>query len=353
MSTKPKVYIIIYSLYKHVYQLAENIAQGVNANGCEATVFQCEETLPDSVLEKMHVSERLDLPTITAEELANADGILFGMPTRFGLFPSQMKALLDATGKLWAQGSLGQKFVGTFFCSASQHGGQETTAWNAITYFSHHGMLYVPFGFASKHMNNSTKVIGGSAYGAGTIANGDGSRQPIPEELEIAQQQGQTFAKICLTYHRGKMAIASSLDPSKAVDTEDGAADATGTDASTADKDAIGSETGATEANTGTADTGATGASDNGPVAAVAAAVGAGVAGAGAAVASATSGTNKATADYQPDGIGPTDTSGMTGMDAPVASGGTAAAIADAPAEVPKKKSRGMWFCCGRADDLD
>ncbi|KAI8067802.1 flavoprotein-like protein [Gongronella butleri] len=218
MASQPKVYLVIYSLYKHVYKLAEAIKEGLEENGCEAKIFQVKETLPDEVLEKMHVTERLDVPVITADELVEADGILFGIPTRFGIFPAQMKSLLDATGQLWAKGSLGQKFAGTFFSTASSHGGRQTTAWNAITYFSHHGMMYVPFGFANQHMFNNNIVIGGSAYGSGTLASGDGSREPIPEELEIAKQQGQTFAKICVTYVKGKAIVSTQNVKSEAAE---------------------------------------------------------------------------------------------------------------------------------------
>lgn len=152
----------------------------------------------------MHAPAKPDLPVITVDQLTEPDGIIFGIPTRFGTMPAQLKALLDATGKLWATGALAGKFAGTFFCTASQHGGQETTALTTVTYFAHHAMIYVPFGFASAHLFDNSEVVGGSAYGAGTVANGDGSRQPTKKELEIAYTQGENFGKIVTTYVRGK-----------------------------------------------------------------------------------------------------------------------------------------------------
>lgn len=163
-----------------------------------------QETLSDDILQKMHAPAKPDLPIITVDQLTEADGIIFGIPTRFGTMPAQLKALLDATGKLWATGALAGKFAGTFFCTASQHGGQETTALTTVTYFAHHGMVYVPFGFASAHLFDNSEVVGGSAYGAGTVANGDGSRQPTEKELEIARTQGENFGKVVTTYVRGK-----------------------------------------------------------------------------------------------------------------------------------------------------
>jgi NAD(P)H dehydrogenase (quinone) len=92
-----------------------------------------------------------------------------GVPTRFGTFPAQMKSFLDATGALWATGALSGKFAGTFFSTASQHGGQETTAYTLVTYFAHHGLNYIPLGFANSSLFDNSEVVGGSPYGAGTV----------------------------------------------------------------------------------------------------------------------------------------------------------------------------------------
>ncbi|CAO3607550.1 unnamed protein product [Mucor hiemalis] len=200
----PTVYIVIYTLYHHIHKLAVEIQKGLESTGVNAKIFQVQETLSDEILQKMHAPAKPDLPIITADQLTEADGIIFGIPTRFGSCPAQMKALLDSTGKLWATGALAGKFAGTFFSTASQHGGQETTALTTLTYFAHHGMIYVPFGFASAHLFDNSEVIGGSAYGAGTIANGDGSRQPSTKELEIALTQGENFGKIITVYTKGK-----------------------------------------------------------------------------------------------------------------------------------------------------
>ncbi|KAI8374256.1 NAD(P)H:quinone oxidoreductase, type IV, partial [Radiomyces spectabilis] len=202
--SKPKVYIVIYSLYHHVYKLSLAVREGLVAEGIDATIFQVQETLDDNVLRRMKAPVKPDIPVIRSQQLVEPDGLIFGLPTRFGSFPAQMKALLDATGMIWANGELQGKFAGTFFSTASQHGGHESLALTAITYLAHHGMMYVPFGFASKALFSNDEVIGGSAYGAGTITNGDGSRQPSEAELNIAKYQGQQFAKIVKNYARGR-----------------------------------------------------------------------------------------------------------------------------------------------------
>ncbi|CAO0792798.1 unnamed protein product [Mucor circinelloides] len=199
----PTVYIIIYSLYHHIYKVAKDVQKGLESEGVTVKLFQVPETLSDEILEKLHAPPKPDIPVITVDALTEADAFLFGVPTRFGTFPAQMKSFLDATGALWATGALSGKFVGTFFSTASQHGGQETTAYTLLTYFAHHGLNYVPLGFANSNLFDNTEVVGGSPYGAGTVANGDGSREPTVKELEIAHTQGENFAKLLNTFHRG------------------------------------------------------------------------------------------------------------------------------------------------------
>ncbi|KAG2193863.1 hypothetical protein INT47_010008 [Mucor saturninus] len=199
-----KVYIVIYSLYHHIYTLALEVQKGLVASGVDAKIFQVPETLSEEILTKMHAPPKPDVPVITVADLNEADGFLFGIPTRFGTMPAQIKSFLDSTGGLWASGALAGKFAGTFFSTASQHGGQETTAFTTITYFAHHGMVYVPLGFANPHLFDNSEVIGGSPYGAGTVANGDGSRQVSQKEKEIAATQGENFGKIVSTFVKGK-----------------------------------------------------------------------------------------------------------------------------------------------------
>ncbi|CAO3591209.1 unnamed protein product [Absidia cylindrospora] len=152
----------------------------------------------------MHAPPKPDVPIATLDDLVEADGVLFGFGTRFGQMPAQFKAFLDSTGGLWAKGALAQKFGGVFFSTASNHGGQETTAMTTVTYFAHHGITYVPLGFANPHLFNVEEVIGGSAWGSGTIANGDGSRQVSAKEKEIGVTQGKNFGTIVKTFVAGK-----------------------------------------------------------------------------------------------------------------------------------------------------
>ncbi|GAA5814477.1 hypothetical protein MFLAVUS_007974 [Mucor flavus] len=206
MSAPAKVYVVIYTVYHHVHKLAVEVQKGLESTGVTTKMFQVQETLPDSVLKRINAPPKPDLPIITPEQLNDADGILFGFPTRFGSMPGQVKTLLDGTGAAFAKGTLHGKFAGTFFSTGSQHGGQETTALTTIPFFTHQGMTYVPLGFPAQ-LNDNTEIVGGSAYGAGTIAGGDGSRQPTVKELQVAHIQGQQFGNMIRAYVRGKNAF--------------------------------------------------------------------------------------------------------------------------------------------------
>ncbi|RUS20560.1 flavo protein-like protein [Endogone sp. FLAS-F59071] len=206
----PKIYIIIYSLYGHILTLAHSVKKGLESQGVEVKLFQVSETLPDSVLAKMHAPPKADIPVISVDKLSEADGFIFGIPTRFGTMPEQFKTFFDATGQLWSTGALTGKFAGIFTSTASQHGGQETTIMTTITYLVHQGMLYVPLGYANSNLFDVNIVNGGSPYGAGTITGGDGSRLPSEEELSVARTQGENFAKLVNAFHKGKTILEAT-----------------------------------------------------------------------------------------------------------------------------------------------
>ncbi|KAI9340471.1 NAD(P)H:quinone oxidoreductase, type IV [Obelidium mucronatum] len=193
---KPVVYVVIHSAWGHIKTLADSIIEGLVAEGVEAKLFRVPETLPAEVVAKMHAQTFENIPVITPDELKKADGFLFGFGTRFGMCSAQMKAFWDSTGGLWQQGALAGKYGGCFTSTATQHGGQETTITSFLSHYAHHGIIYVPIGFAAPSVNGVDEVFGGGPWGAGAIANGDGSRQVSAKEKETAVYQGTSFAKI-------------------------------------------------------------------------------------------------------------------------------------------------------------
>ncbi|KAI5962471.1 uncharacterized protein KGF55_003547 [Candida pseudojiufengensis] len=197
-----KVAIIIYTLYHHIAQLAEEEKKGVEAAGGQAVIYQVPETLSDEVLTKLHAPPKPNYPIATNEVLEEYDAFIFGIPTRFGNFPAQFKAFWDATGGLWSQGKLSGKIAAVFTSTGTLGGGQETTIVNSLSVLIHHGIIFVPLGYAHAFalQANLSEVHGGSPYGAGTFAGGDGSRQPSKLEKEIAEIQGKSFYQTAAKY---------------------------------------------------------------------------------------------------------------------------------------------------------
>ncbi|KAI0035437.1 1,4-benzoquinone reductase [Vararia minispora EC-137] len=191
----PKVAIVIYTMYGHIAKLAEAEKAGVEAAGGSATIYQIAETLPQEILTKMHAPAKPDYPILAPNDLPNYDAYIFGIPTRYGNFPAQWKAFWDATGQLWATGALAGKSAALFISTAGLGGGQESTALAAMSTLTHHGISYVPLGYAhaGAQISNLSEVHGGSPWGAGTFTSGDGSRLPTALELEIATAQGKMF----------------------------------------------------------------------------------------------------------------------------------------------------------------
>ena len=198
-----KVLIVYYSTYGHVHKMAEAVAEGVKeVQGAEVEIRRVPETLPREVLEKMGAADAQKafshIPVCTVDELAGADAIIFGTPTRFGNMCGQMRQFLDATGQLWANGSLVGKVGSVFTSSATQHGGQESTILTFHVTLLHHGFVVVGLPYAFQGQMTVDEISGGSPYGASTIAGGDGSRMPSENELNAARFQGKHVASIAI-----------------------------------------------------------------------------------------------------------------------------------------------------------
>lgn len=196
-----KVLIVYYSTYGHVNTMAEAVAEGVNqVDGAEAVMRRVPETLSPDVLEAMGAVDAQQamahVPVCTVEELASADAVIFGTPTRFGNMCGQMRQFLDATGQLWAQGSLVGKVGSVFTSSATQHGGQESTLLSFHITLLHHGFVVVGLPYAFQGQMRIDEITGGSPYGASTIAGGSGERMPSENELDGARFQGKHVAEI-------------------------------------------------------------------------------------------------------------------------------------------------------------
>jgi len=196
-----RLQVVFYSMYGHVYQLAEAAAEGARkVPDVIVDLFQVPELMPAEALEKSGAAKAraafAQVPFAVPNRLAEADGILFGTPTRFGNMCAQMRNFLDQTGGLWMKGGLVGKVGSVFTSTGTQHGGQETTITSFHSTLLHHGMIIVGVPYSEPRLMEMKEITGGSPYGASTLAGADGARAPSANELAIARFQGEHVARI-------------------------------------------------------------------------------------------------------------------------------------------------------------
>ena len=196
-----KLLIVYYSLFGHVHRMAEAVAEGAReVPGVEVVLRRVPETLPPEVLAKVGAVESqrkfAHIPLCTVQELAEADAVIFGTPTRYGNMCGQMRQFFDATGGIWKARALVGKVGSVFTSSATQHGGQESTILSVHTTLLHHGMIIAGLPYTFEGQSRLDEITGCSPYGASTIAGNAGQRWPSENELAGARFQGTYVAGI-------------------------------------------------------------------------------------------------------------------------------------------------------------
>ena len=193
-----KVLVLYYSTYGHIETMAAAIAAGARSAGAQVDIKRVPETVPLEIAQQSHFKLDQAAPVATVADLEHYDAIIVGTGTRFGSMSSQMAAFLDQAGGLWARGALNGKIGAAFSSTATQHGGQETTLFSIITNLLHFGMMIVGLPYSHQGQTSMDEIVGGSPYGATTIAGGDGSRQPVATDLAGAHHQGELVAKAAI-----------------------------------------------------------------------------------------------------------------------------------------------------------
>jgi len=196
-----KILVVFYSAYGHIYRMAEAVAQGAReVPGAEVSLSRVPETISEELLKKIGAFDAQQtfahVPICGVEDLALADAVILGTPTRFGNMCGQMRQFLDSTGGLWAKGALVGKVGSVFTSSGTQHGGQESTILSFHTTLLHHGMIIVGLPYTFAGQTQTDIVAGCSPYGASTIAGNTGERNPVEQELAGARYQGRHVAAI-------------------------------------------------------------------------------------------------------------------------------------------------------------
>jgi NAD(P)H dehydrogenase (quinone) len=196
-----KILVVYYSMYGHVFRLAQAVAEGAAEAGVEVLLRRTEELdvvkrrAESDTYIKAAMDAQKDVPVCTRDDLRSADGVLFGSPTRFGNMTAQMKILFDGMGSLWGKGEMEGKPAGVFTSTGSTHGGQETTLFTMYAPIIHLGMIVVGIPYSTEGLAH-TEARGASPYGASTIAGPTGALQPTEDDLRFARVLGKRVAEV-------------------------------------------------------------------------------------------------------------------------------------------------------------
>jgi len=208
VKNKTRVLVVFYSMYGNTAKLAMAVAEGARqVENVEVSLRQVEELVPREIIEasprlRRVKGELAEIPFATMEDLAEADGIVFGSPTRYGNMCAQMKQFIDKTGRLWAGGKLINKVAGFFTSTSTLHGGQETTLITMMAPMLHLGMIIVGVPYSEQRLS-SLEVGGGSPYGASSVSGPNADRPPTENDLEIAKTLGARVAEIAKKVSEG------------------------------------------------------------------------------------------------------------------------------------------------------
>ncbi|GAB7387829.1 NAD(P)H:quinone oxidoreductase [Bacillaceae bacterium] len=197
------ILIPYYSAYGHIYRMAQAVAEGARqVEGTEVKLVR----IPEFEAAKQALSSQeayvkaqeaqAEVPEATHDDLRWADGIIWGIPTRYGMMPAQVKQFLDSAGGLWLKGELEGKPTAVFTSTGSIHGGQETTIITSLVPLLHFGMIFVGLPYGENPEQLTADGIGGTPYGASTVAGPDGALTPAERDLTMASRLGARVAKV-------------------------------------------------------------------------------------------------------------------------------------------------------------
>lgn len=204
------VLVVYYSSYGHTFQMAQSVAEGAGTGGAAVRlrrIPELEEARRALSTQEYYLraqEQQKDVAEVTHDDLRWADGIAWGIPTRYGNMPAQVKQFIDTTGPLWQAGELEDEVAGIFTSTATIHGGQESTVLTSLVPLLHLGMIVLGTPYGQNPQILTAEGIGGSPYGPGTIAGPDGARQPVEPELLTARNLGARIARIAAGVARSR-----------------------------------------------------------------------------------------------------------------------------------------------------
>lgn len=200
-------YVVFYSRYGNTAQLADAVAEGIEQQGSvDAEMgFVRDRFTPREVIDRdqrwKETQEELEerYPPFELQKLKNADAVVTGSPTRFGNMAAPLKNVWDQCAGLWQEGALIDKVGACFTCTASLHGGQETTPVSMYFPMLHHGMVLAGVPYSEQKLLTTTG--GGTPYGATAVVGPNSDQPPDETELAIARTLGERVAGLTARLH--------------------------------------------------------------------------------------------------------------------------------------------------------
>lgn len=195
--------IIYYSATGTVHALAQAAAEGAAKAGAHVRLRKVAELAPAEAISAnpawgQHLQDTADVAEASLGDLAWADVVLFGTPTRFGNPASQLRAFIDTTGALWYRGGLAGKVYSAFTASSTAHGGQESTLLALGNTFYHWGGIIVPPGYTDPIQFQS-----GNPYGTSHVTS---AGPPGDVVLEAARYQARRAVDTAAALKAGRAA---------------------------------------------------------------------------------------------------------------------------------------------------
>lgn len=203
---KAKVLVLIHSDNGGTYELAKEIAKGIESDKNATAIIKQVKISQNQKLK--------DIPVATVEELPTYDGIAFGSPVYFGNISTGMSEFLSKTVNLWTNHSL-EGIPATVFMSAGSGAGKELALqafWNSLTV---HGMVMVSNGILGTEGINKAIPQGNTVLGVTSMASLKDVERPTKDERNLAELQGKNFAKVALALKGtfAKKAIVANEKP--------------------------------------------------------------------------------------------------------------------------------------------
>ena len=190
----PEILIVCHSVHGNTLAMAREVARGVDSfDGASARLRSVAPIT--SAIDPVANEPPADGPAlVSAEDLAECDGLILGSPTRFGNMAAAVKYFLDGTAGEWFSGTLAGKPAAVFTSTGSLHGGQESTLLSMMLPLMHHGMLIVGLPYSEPAL--STTQSGGTPYGASHLAGKDSDRALDREETDLCRALGRRVADV-------------------------------------------------------------------------------------------------------------------------------------------------------------